>query len=125
MHRVLVSLLEETSPLFAPLKHALKRVWLSWLKPKPIYYTYNSNCLFPGFLTDDLVTAEDDGHQKKYLGVCKLPGEGRKVLHSSFRKPYYVKLSCKTKCVWHLDGIWFVLSNSIVIEYVNIKLKVS
>ncbi|CAH1258127.1 POLB [Branchiostoma lanceolatum] len=31
-----------------------------------------------GFLTDDLVTQEDNGEQKKYLGVCRLPGEGRK-----------------------------------------------
>ncbi|XP_068248489.1 DNA polymerase lambda-like [Palaemon carinicauda] len=31
-----------------------------------------------GFLTDDLVTQEDNGDQKKYLGVCLLPGENRK-----------------------------------------------
>lgn len=32
-----------------------------------------------GFLTDDLVTAEDNGNQKKYLWVCRLPGENQKV----------------------------------------------
>ncbi|XP_064079243.1 DNA polymerase lambda-like isoform X2 [Macrobrachium nipponense] len=31
-----------------------------------------------GFLTDDLVIQEDNGDQKKYLGVCLLPGENRK-----------------------------------------------
>nr|XP_028586330.1 DNA polymerase lambda isoform X7 [Podarcis muralis] len=31
-----------------------------------------------GFLTDDLVSQEDNGSQKKYLGVCRLPGPGRR-----------------------------------------------
>ncbi|KAG0711901.1 DNA polymerase lambda [Chionoecetes opilio] len=31
-----------------------------------------------GFLTDDLVTQEDNGNQQKYLGVCRLPGRDRK-----------------------------------------------
>ncbi|XP_053439728.1 DNA polymerase lambda isoform X2 [Nycticebus coucang] len=31
-----------------------------------------------GFLTDDLVSQEENGQQKKYLGVCQLPGPGRR-----------------------------------------------
>ncbi|XP_074089985.1 DNA polymerase lambda isoform X2 [Macrotis lagotis] len=30
-----------------------------------------------GFLTDDLVSQDDNGQQQKYLGVCQLPGPGR------------------------------------------------
>lgn len=32
----------------------------------------------PGFLTDDLVSQEENGQQQKYLGVCQLPGPGRR-----------------------------------------------
>ncbi|XP_072476643.1 DNA polymerase lambda isoform X2 [Notamacropus eugenii] len=30
-----------------------------------------------GFLTDDLISQDDNGQQQKYLGVCQLPGPGR------------------------------------------------
>ncbi|XP_062244043.1 DNA polymerase lambda isoform X1 [Platichthys flesus] len=31
-----------------------------------------------GFLTDDLVSHEENGEQKKYMGVCRLPGPGHR-----------------------------------------------
>lgn len=31
-----------------------------------------------GFLTDDLVSHEENGEQKKYMGVCRLPGPGQR-----------------------------------------------
>ncbi|XP_061588641.1 DNA polymerase lambda [Cololabis saira] len=31
-----------------------------------------------GFLTDDLVSHEENGEQKKYMGVCHLPGPGQR-----------------------------------------------
>ena len=42
-------------------------------------------CLCIGFLTDDLVVQEDGTHQK-YLGVCKLAGDGHKVSLESRRR---------------------------------------
>ncbi|XP_024115288.1 DNA polymerase lambda [Oryzias melastigma] len=33
-----------------------------------------------GFLTDDLVSHEDNGEQKKYMGVCRLPGHRHRRL---------------------------------------------
>lgn len=31
-----------------------------------------------GFLTDDLVSHEENGDQKKYMGVCRLPGPSQR-----------------------------------------------
>ncbi|XP_072177426.1 DNA polymerase lambda-like isoform X1 [Diadema setosum] len=31
-----------------------------------------------GFITDDLIKVEEKGEQRKYMGVCRLPGENRK-----------------------------------------------
>ncbi|KAK3728087.1 hypothetical protein RRG08_022138 [Elysia crispata] len=45
---------------------------------KNVFHKLLANLKESGFLTDDLVSAEETGNQKKYMGVCKLPGQNRK-----------------------------------------------
>ncbi|GFS00555.1 DNA polymerase lambda [Elysia marginata] len=45
---------------------------------KNIFHKLLAKLKESGFLTDDLVSAEETGNQKKYMGVCRLPGPNRK-----------------------------------------------
>lgn len=45
---------------------------------KGIFSVLLQRCRESGFITDDLSIHDDPAEQCKYLGVCKLPGEGRK-----------------------------------------------
>ena len=62
-----------------------------WNIPVPpfCFSCHVSSVWFTGFLTDDLVN-QDEGAQKKYLGVCQLPGENRKVRHGHSWRTVFV-----------------------------------
>ncbi|RUS73023.1 hypothetical protein EGW08_019209 [Elysia chlorotica] len=45
---------------------------------KHVFHRLLADLKQSGFLTDDLVSAEETGNQRKYMGVCKLPGQNRK-----------------------------------------------
>lgn len=48
----------------------------------------------PGFLTDDLVSHEENGEQKKYMGVCRLPGPGQRHRRLDIIVAPYAELAC-------------------------------
>ncbi|CAG03351.1 unnamed protein product, partial [Tetraodon nigroviridis] len=47
-----------------------------------------------GFLTDDLVSHEENGEQKKYMGVCRLPGPGHRHRRLDIIVVPYNELAC-------------------------------
>ncbi|XP_029356670.1 DNA polymerase lambda isoform X2 [Echeneis naucrates] len=47
-----------------------------------------------GFLTDDLVSHEENGEQKKYLGVCRLPGPGHRYRRLDIIVVPYNEFAC-------------------------------
>ncbi|XP_014033593.2 DNA polymerase lambda isoform X1 [Salmo salar] len=47
-----------------------------------------------GFLADDLVSHEESGEQKKYMGVCRLPGPGRLHRRLDIIMAPYGELAC-------------------------------
>lgn len=47
-----------------------------------------------GFLTDDLVSHEENGEQKKYMGVCRLPGPGQRHRRLDIIVVPYNELAC-------------------------------
>ncbi|XP_048843754.1 DNA polymerase lambda [Brienomyrus brachyistius] len=47
-----------------------------------------------GFLTDDLVSHEENGEQKKYMGVCRLPGPGHRHRRLDVIVVPYAEFAC-------------------------------
>ncbi|XP_051558720.1 DNA polymerase lambda isoform X2 [Myxocyprinus asiaticus] len=47
-----------------------------------------------GFLTDDLVSSEENGEQKKYMGICRLPGPSQRHRRLDIIIVPYAEFAC-------------------------------
>lgn len=82
------------------------------------YHVVYLVCFCPGFFTDDLTIHNDiAGGGGKYLGVCQLPGGGRKVrVQVIGYDNFQVNIKREIGSAW-IGSAWFVCFHVLKVEF--------